>query len=169
MIEIKEYQGEPHLVVNQVVRGGNKINLENYPHEMFFNVIDEEVFSEIKRIPFNKFNIGYKSNNKIMIQFTSLLDISGIKHTVNLYAYGEPGKRVFDLAVNFSFEFEKWKNPFSAEDLLFEFKKVVNQKYDIEMKFIIDDGYEIRFICDHKQNIENYLYIVNRITRNAIN
>ncbi|MDF2011301.1 hypothetical protein [Priestia megaterium] len=169
MIEIKEYQDEPYLVFNQIIMGRDKINLEPSSVELLFRILDEEVTSEIRKTPFNKFDIKHESKD-VTIYFLSPLNIDGITQTVDLSAFADPEKSFFELAIDFYFEFDQWSNLFSPEELVFKIEKVANRNHDIEMRCRIDDeGYEITFTCDYEQNIDNYLHIANGITRDAVN
>ncbi|MGE6377045.1 hypothetical protein [Peribacillus muralis] len=167
MIELKNFQNEPYLVINHITIERDKINLIDNPNEITFEVISNEVISKIKRMPLNKIHLEHESDNLITIQFSYPWEISGVRQS--LYLFKEPEETYFRLLIDFSWELEKWKNIFSTEELVVEVQKET-KKYDISSNHDME-GCEFTLICNliQNNNIEDYLHIATRIMRSAVN
>ncbi|RMA90226.1 hypothetical protein [Priestia megaterium] len=166
MIMLQNYGNEPYLFINDIKVDRDKIKMEYSSREIYIEIISNEVISEIKKIPFNKFHLEQESNNSVSIHFVSPWDIPGIKQRVSLFK--EPEGKSIELFVDFSWELEKWKNIFSPEELMAEIKKVVTDRGNLGLNHDTE-GYELSFVCETNQNIEGYLHICSRITKSAIN
>lgn len=166
MIMVQNYGNEPYLVINDIKMDRDKIKMEYSSREIYFEIISNEVISEIKKIPFSKFHLEQESKNSVSIHFLSPLDIPGIKQRVSLFK--EPEEENIELFIDFSWELEKWKNIFSPEELMAEIKKVVTDRSNLSLNYDTE-GYELAFVCELDQSIAGYLHICRRVTKSAIN
>ncbi|AYV67625.1 hypothetical protein C2I06_12520 [Niallia circulans] len=167
MIKTIFHQNEPYLVVDEEAIDRDKVKILNYPNEFTFNVLSNQVAAVITRTPFRDIRLELEEEDMVSIKISSPWKL-GFKQ--NIYLHKEKIEEEFILSIDFSWDIEKWKNIFSAEELLSKLRKWALGSSG--SSWIADiDGFQVDFICAadaNQDNIDNYLTLVNRMMENAI-
>lgn len=168
MIKVKIFNGEPYLEINNQIIERNKVKLlVNNGVEIIFEVFANEVVSDITKIPFNKIQLSNEVNKPVTVEIPTKIDVNNVKQRI--FFNDRQKDKKSNVLIDFSWDFEKWNNIFSTEELTNEATGIA-KRMDIITNYDID-GYDLSFTYDSHSSkcIEDFIHIANDVTREAIN